>query len=945
MQAAGYMSSFLAAMRGRSVLAWYEKDHKQWGPFGGKIKEGDGGDSVKTAIREFKEEWLAATGGELDDRYAKDLASVGETVKITDSRAVVHTLEALPWMVEAEEQHESLRWIGAADGDQRYVLQRICSKLFGGGGSSPLGDKRKISDADEQPQAKQCKRNFTELISEDHARYFLSLTDKEVKDQFWDVSDDVSEDGKKRDIVEHAKMVRAYCVHALANGGKTDVTYKFSRAVQHGGHTGRLFAMIAALQAMQGKVRAFLCGGKVKDLDMINAHLVLLLQWAKDELKGAAACPRLEEYVSSRKAVLRDHRLTKRQVLIALNCDELATSKKAAGEGSGSFYTKNTWLKSFWAEKDKLVRTLHARLSAEDGYNFAVTNESNEYSSWMNKVLCRLENECLQKVVSHFGDAVHSLIFDGLHVDTSAGINIDQLNALTAPVRWAIKPMVTEIEIPSAFNPEDSLDYAMQKHKLEYHPCGMPHYAVVEHPKRQYLHVHEHYVKTKNYGIVKKWHHTLHCENDFKAAAREFRVAGPKRDVSIFNPYMDDPTKVKYDRTDFTPFPDGEEDELATVGRVYNTFRGFGATKLDSYDGDFIQPYLDLAYHLVGENQEYADYLLNWQAHIYQKPDDRTDICLVFRGAHGTGKDSWNDVNEHVMGMSNHYLHRTAKMGEVLGNFNSSLKEKVMLQFNEVGALDAAVYEDLFKDVITTDRLTINEKHLLPVYQTNYLNVMVFTNANKCPIKLEKGDRRFVAFKTSDKLKGDTEFFDKLHGLMQDQNWINHVYTFLMRRDLSNFVAKDDRPLTDEYLTSQALNIPDVFNFLHEQCDNDFEEWSDHTLPREGVPFKFLAKKNIKAAYADYRKEHFSAKEADNFCAKSLWNNFEDTSSEGAIKLNKFIAPGLTTPSDFYCIYPEKLKEYLEEHHPRKYGLIDDSRPSGDFILPGVTAAGEVIEE
>ena len=134
---------------------------------------------------------------------------------------------------------------------------------------------------------------------------------------------------------------------------------------------------------------------------------------------------------------------------------------------------------------------------------------------------------------------------------------------------------------------------------------------------------------------------------------------------------------------------------------MYNTFRGFAATKLDSFDMDYIKPYLDLVYHLVGENQEYAGYVLNWQARIYQKPRRRTDAALVFRGAQGTGKDTFNDINEHIMGMSNHYLHRTAKMDEALGNFNSSLKAKLMFQFNEIGAADGSMYDSLMKDVIT----------------------------------------------------------------------------------------------------------------------------------------------------------------------------------------------------------------------------------------------------
>ena len=246
----------------------------------------------------------------------------------------------------------------------------------------------------------------------------------------------------------------------------------------------------------------------------------------------------------------------------------------------------------------------------------------------------------------------------------------------------------------------------------------------------------------------------------------------------------------------------------------------------------------------------------------------------------------------------------------------------------------------MFKDLITAEKLTINEKHRQPVNQLNYINLMVFTNLGYCPILFEKGDRRFVAFKTSDKLKGNVEFFDKLHQLIRTPLWIDHVYTFLMSRDLSNFVPKDDRPLTEAYLKAQAMNIPDVFMFLHELRDRNFPDWTNHTLPVEGVAFKFMGKKKIKAAYAKYRDEHFDDS-AGGFNVKTLWRSFGDT--DGAIKLNQFKGP-TGTPGEYYCIYPDKLKAYLLEHHPKKYDQVDGSQPHGDFIIENETSSGIVVE-
>ena len=96
-----------------------------------------------------------------------------------------------------------------------------------------------------------------------------------------------------------------------------------------------------------------------------------------------------------------------------------------------------------------------------------------------------------------------------------------------------------------------------------------------------------------------------------------------------------------------------------------------------------------------------------------------------------------------------------------------------------------------------------------------------------------------------------------------------------------------------------------------------------------------MGKKEIKAAYTKHRDEHFCSS-ASGFNVKTLWRSFDDTN--GAIKLNQFIGPGSNTPGEFYCIYPEKLKAYLLEHHPKKYDQVDGSQPHGDFIIENKTS-------
>jgi hypothetical protein len=356
-----YSAAFVAPMRGASVLAHREKTGK-WGPFGGKVEERDGGDAIQTALREFCEEWKDATGLDAAEGV-KALLSSAETFPLPPCHAVVYKIDAPDWLVEAEQQHDELQWVCSVDTEHRYPLQRICEHL-----SFPTADRgtKRTAEGDPVPRADVVprQRNFTERISMDHARYFLSLTNTEIKAMFWDIHDDRTEDGKKRNCEEHTKMVRKYAEHALKNGGIMDVLYNYARTMQATSHQGRRFANRMSLQSMQGKIRAFLCACMVQDLDMINAHLVLFLDFVRTHLADAER-KLLEAYVLDREAVLRDNSLKKRDVLVALNCDAMATT--ARGSGDGAFYHKgNKWIEAFWAEKDKAVPR-PARQAVHDG--------------------------------------------------------------------------------------------------------------------------------------------------------------------------------------------------------------------------------------------------------------------------------------------------------------------------------------------------------------------------------------------------------------------------------------------------------------------------------------------------------------------------------------------------------------------------------------------------
>ena len=80
---------------------------------------------------------------QLDEQFAKDLHSLGTQITIPNNGGTVHTMSAMPWMVEAEKVHDGLRWESSPSEEQRFPLRYVCTEL---GGSSPRGEKRAAED-------------------------------------------------------------------------------------------------------------------------------------------------------------------------------------------------------------------------------------------------------------------------------------------------------------------------------------------------------------------------------------------------------------------------------------------------------------------------------------------------------------------------------------------------------------------------------------------------------------------------------------------------------------------------------------------------------------------------------------------------------------------------------------------------------------------------------
>jgi hypothetical protein len=251
-------------------------------------------------------------------------------------------------------------------------------------------------------------------------------------------------------------------------------------------------------------------------------------------------------------------------------------------------------------------------------------------------------------------------------------------------------------------------------------------------------------------------------------------------------------------------WPTRKLDEFYVKSKYFNYFTGFRHRETGQYDQSVVDAIIKHFREVfTAGDDELNEYLLNWHAYIVQcresdaNPEQRERMvkCLVARGDYGSGKSVWFEFfGEKVIGPQ--YFDQ-AKVNQLTGNFNSIVENKIFVVINEArnGAFCSPDAEETFKDMISGKMIGIEHKGD-DVYTTgNFANFAICCN-HQYPIKINPGDRRFVAFDTHNTYKGNTDYWRwAMANLLTDEN-AAHFYNYLLTRDLSQW-KYDDIPNTE----------------------------------------------------------------------------------------------------------------------------------------------------
>lgn len=253
---------------------------------------------------------------------------------------------------------------------------------------------------------------------------------------------------------------RKICENYLgfAKNGSVEVTYKKSR---HANGTGRWF--VTGLQSLPREIRHTIAKDYYHDIDMKNAHPVLLQQYCE---KAGIACPNLTDYTIRRDEIFReisqslavDKELIKKNFLALTNGAQIGHNKIRSHP--------------ILVRYKKEIDLIHAAIvELEPQFMEMVMKkgkDTNKSGSAVNMLLCDLENMVLMAIIDFLkfkNMPVNNLalVFDGLMITKTALNAIDMDIFLKEAADYAYDKTgykVTLIEKPmdQGFDVENLID-------------------------------------------------------------------------------------------------------------------------------------------------------------------------------------------------------------------------------------------------------------------------------------------------------------------------------------------------------------------------------------------------------------------------------------------------------------------------------------------------------
>jgi hypothetical protein len=179
-----------------------------------------------------------------------------------------------------------------------------------------------------------------------------------------------------------------------------------------------------------------------------------------------------------------------------------------------------------------------------------------------------------------------------------------------------------------------------------------------------------------------------------------------------------------------------------------------------------------------------ARWLIQWFAHIVQKPYEKCSLIPGVIGEQGTGKGLlFITIMKAVL--KNYHLTVVDSKG-ITDRFNYHLAFRLLTVLDEASWSGNHEESNMLKTITGNDELMIEEKFGKKVRVKNYSRYAILSNSMRA-VAMEASNRRLVIFETNDDYAQRIDYFNPMFEIMRKESGAGMVFNYLLNVDLSDF--------------------------------------------------------------------------------------------------------------------------------------------------------------
>jgi hypothetical protein len=238
-------------------------------------------------------------------------------------------------------------------------------------------------------------------------------------------------------------------------------------------------------------------------------------------------------------------------------------------------------------------------------------------------------------------------------------------------------------------------------------------------------------------------------------------------------------------------------DPRQTSSSVINLWRG---PTVIGVPGPFLTIELFLREVVAGGDMVVYEYLLNFLAHMLQKPEVKPGVMPVLMGGQGTGKGTFFKLLSAIWSKTSLI---TNQIDQITGRFNNVLETVYVVWLDEALFVGNHAATDMLKSLITEQQITIEAKHQTPRSIFSCHRLFAATNADHFA-HIDRDDRRMLYLPIPNKHQGDIGYWERVNSALASDE-LAALVAHLEQRDISKFVPSRrprSRALAEQKLRS-----------------------------------------------------------------------------------------------------------------------------------------------